>query len=1359
MRPSWPSLRLLRRIGVVAFAITAILILAVRLFAMSPMASSLVKAQIERQLVQGQSLQVTNLRGDLLGRIKAERLTVSDAQGVWLQADNLVLDWSPLSLLYDYLNIETLSVETLDYKRQPALEPATSTSDSALARYRLDRFAIDELRLGEGVLGPAQAYTFASSFRMAGYQGRFDADLVPVSSAGDRLRARLEWGGAVPVEGALSLTGAPSGLVASLLQVPDHQGVEAKIDASGRFRNWVLEADASVGETQILALRASENRAGQALSGWLSLDALGVLSAVQSRLGDRVTMTSELARNGALKARLVADTGTLELSGDYRRRRDGFTLEDLNFDASKMDAKRLTRVSDLAVRALKADGALRVAGAAVAFEGQVEIPSVTYRDYRAQSVSSVGQISFENGVLTAASDLTVEVLSGLPELLDRALTGRLLATIDGDVSFSDRKLDLRALNLEGRSISSEVRGEFGFDGAAALRGKSALKNIAPLDTLSGDWTLTGPKIDELALEIDGALRPGSDVRDLLGEQARFQAALKRQGGGVAFESVRLQSPVLDARASGKFAAGELDIGADLNARALQMGPSRADGIVATIRIDGPLQSPTTRLMVAGDRATISGQTLSEIAIEAEAAGLTAPSFKVIGTAKLSEAPLQLSVIGQYRSNLVRADQIQARWDALELIGEGAINIAEPEHSTLALNIDGRAPIVGALTGAVVYQDESLVTQATIEDAVYGSFSLERASLDMTGAWPHFAGGLDVVADVPILGVERPIRADLDLELAALTQGLQISGTSQIGDQSIDIATPLQVSFTEGVSAQGALRAFDGDISFAYDGSGKTISDLTLTGLSMRELGPLLLRPSLRGRMDGQASLIIEEGVLNGTGAATIVDLSTGQSDAPSASLSLAAVLDENILSVELQTEDIDQTLDLDASLRTRLQHSGTLASIRQADAALMPISLKGGGPIAPLWGLAAPPDLRLDGNFQVDINNGTGERFRFSGPLRFEAGAFEDGFTGLHLKSIDVQAQLSERGVQVETATAAGSNSGSLSATGAYLFDGSGAVTLSLNRLNAFNRSDVSATISGQAEIDRQNRRTRVQGDLSVDQARVNVANLPGSGYTTIDVTFSDQSGEEAQDGPTREAIMLDLAIRADRRIFVSGLGVDSEWSADLNVSGSAGQPRLIGQAELVRGEADLLSRRFRLSDGSLRFLGAPTETELQLSAERIDDGITSSINLTGNVMDPEISLSSDPSLPDDEILARVLFGRSPSQLSPLQAAQLAGAAAQLAGGDAFNLVGQLEAATGLDRLDIGFDESGGATLATGKYLADDVYLEVESGVSGAPGVTLEWTPLDNLAIDAEIDPELGPKVAVQWKRDFDRLPFEDEDE
>ena len=199
----------------------------------------------------------------------------------------------------------------------------------------------------------------------------------------------------------------------------------------------------------------------------------------------------------------------------------------------------------------------------------------------------------------------------------------------------------------------------------------------------------------------------------------------------------------------------------------------------------------------------------------------------------------------------------------------------------------------------------------------------------------------------------------------------------------------------------------------------------------------------------------------------------------------------------------------------------------------------------------------------------------------------------------------------------------------------------------------------------------------------------------------------------------------------------------------------MTGSASLVRGEANLIGQRFDLSEGRIRFAGRPASSELNLQADRTSDGVTTMVILNGNVTDPEITLTSDPSLPEDEVLARVLFGRSPSNLSPLQAAQLAGAAAQLAGGDAFSLTGELQDATGLDRLDFGFNDDGQATLSTGKYLADDVYLEIESGATGAPAVALEWTPLRNVEIDAEVDPELGPKVAIQWKRDFDRLPGE----
>jgi translocation and assembly module TamB len=123
--------------------------------------------------------------------------------------------------------------------------------------------------------------------------------------------------------------------------------------------------------------------------------------------------------------------------------------------------------------------------------------------------------------------------------------------------------------------------------------------------------------------------------------------------------------------------------------------------------------------------------------------------------------------------------------------------------------------------------------------------------------------------------------------------------------------------------------------------------------------------------------------------------------------------------------------------------------------------------------------------------------------------------------------------------------------------------------------------------------------------------------------------------------------------------------------------------------------------------------------------------------------------LPQDEILARVLFGRSVTQLSGFEAAQLAAGLAQLAGGQAgFDPVGLVRKATGLDRVTFGA-ENGIASVSAGKYIAEDVYLQVGAGGSGGVGAEVEWEPTDGLSISSSADGNGDTKLAVRWKKDY----------
>ena len=120
-----------------------------------------------------------------------------------------------------------------------------------------------------------------------------------------------------------------------------------------------------------------------------------------------------------------------------------------------------------------------------------------------------------------------------------------------------------------------------------------------------------------------------------------------------------------------------------------------------------------------------------------------------------------------------------------------------------------------------------------------------------------------------------------------------------------------------------------------------------------------------------------------------------------------------------------------------------------------------------------------------------------------------------------------------------------------------------------------------------------------------------------------------------------------------------------------------------------------------------------------------------------------------------MLFGRSPTQLTALETARLAAALAQLSGGGGgFNLLGGIEQALGLDTFDIGSGADGGTQVTSGKYLTDNVYLEVRSGAAGAPGVAIEWEPFNNIEVEAATGSEQGQQLSVQWKRDFDDSLF-----
>ena len=234
----------------------------------------------------------------------------------------------------------------------------------------------------------------------------------------------------------------------------------------------------------------------------------------------------------------------------------------------------------------------------------------------------------------------------------------------------------------------------------------------------------------------------------------------------------------------------------------------------------------------------------------------------------------------------------------------------------------------------------------------------------------------------------------------------------------------------------------------------------------------------------------------------------------------------------------------------------------------------------------------------------------------------------------------------------------------------------------------------------------------------------------------------------------LDLRVRADNRVFVTGMGLESEWELDLRVGGTNLAPQVTGGLDLVEGEYSFAGKRFEITRGSIDFRGGSLlDPAINIVATTTAEGITANINITGTGQRPQVAFTSTPALPQDEVLSRLLFGTDPSNLSATEAIQLASALNSLRGtGGGLNPLGKLRSATGFDRLRIlGSDQATGrgTALAAGKYLTDDIYVEVITDARGFTATQIEIALTRALSLLSSTGSFGGSNVSLRYSRDY----------
>jgi translocation and assembly module TamB len=414
-------------------------------------------------------------------------------------------------------------------------------------------------------------------------------------------------------------------------------------------------------------------------------------------------------------------------------------------------------------------------------------------------------------------------------------------------------------------------------------------------------------------------------------------------------------------------------------------------------------------------------------------------------------------------------------------------------------------------------------------------------------------------------------------------------------------------------------------------------------------------------------------------------------------------------------------------------------------------------------------NLRLEGSLAAP---------RLGGQANIANGSFRDLQHGVTLN--EITAAISAEGQRLNLTRFAARTAGGGSLAGSGTLDlGKPRLPFDL-RLRAdaarpVNSDLGSATLDGEVRLAGEALgESRLSGKLLVRRAELRIPDkLPPSVRSLPGVREVGQRppGTRPLASPTRRQaeatslppIALDLTIDAPRAIFLRGRGLDAELGGEVKLGGTLDAPLLEGGFMLRRGTLAVLDRRLTLNRANITFDAGGLMPNLDVLATSRAEEVDVNVAVEGPARDPKISFTSNPELPADEVLARLLFGRRGGDLSPFQMLQLAQALAGATGSPLpgpGGLMERIRRTLALDRLSIGQEKEGeqragqepGATLETGRYVADGVYIGLKQSADGGPprvGVQIDLMPRLRLEAESGGNSLAGDRVGIAFEYEY----------
>lgn|GEM_PF-2836106 len=401
-------------------------------------------------------------------------------------------------------------------------------------------------------------------------------------------------------------------------------------------------------------------------------------------------------------------------------------------------------------------------------------------------------------------------------------------------------------------------------------------------------------------------------------------------------------------------------------------------------------------------------------------------------------------------------------------------------------------------------------------------------------------------------------------------------------------------------------------------------------------------------------------------------------------------------------------------------------------------------------------DLKGRLNTELQIA-GSVEQPMINGEIVLQDGKYENALVGTILNDIQMETQISQNLLTLKTLQSSDGGQGRIKAQGNIRLFGQNTFpydfSLSLEQARLLRRDDLTILLNGDLATQGDKNKGSLEGKIIVSEGEFFLPSGGGADIPELQVTELNQEETETSDNnKTQSGYPLDmnLSIEVPDKFFVRGRGLESEWKGDFKISGNSAEPNLLGFLKVVRGHFNFLSHRFNFREGKIDFLGAiPPKPRLNFDMAAQGKEVLAIIKVSGSADKPNLKLESEPVLPQDEVLARLLFDKELSDISGFQALQLASAVRTLATGGT-SVMDDTRSSLGVDTLDFNGDEASGNSVKAGKYISEDVFVEVESGsASGSSKVRVEMDLTPRISVDSTVDEKSNTGFGVNWNYDY----------